>query len=420
MPEHLLHMSKDGFLDYFFDISNSLNELKDLDVILEHILSEAMVLSSADAGTIYLVEDDLLRFSYVRNDTLFKDSITKDTYSNITVPIDNSSIVGYVAEQGKTLHIQDAYNLPGDSPVQFNPSFDQRTGYRTVSMFTLPIKTSQGKVSGVMQLINAKDESGRPVEFSKASQKVLPVLANIVSIAIERAIMTRELILRMVQMAELRDPSETGAHVQRVGSYCAAIYHQYALMQGLSGKKITKGKDLIRVAAMLHDVGKIGVSDKILKKPGPLDEEETVAMRYHTIYGARLFLNSTSELDNLSTVIALRHHDKWDGTGYPGKLKDIRTIKTSKGEPLKGKEIPLEARICALADVFDALGSSRSYKEPWPEERILETIKKERGRHFDPDVVDAFFKIFDVIQAIARKYTESCPLNIEKNLKNKV
>jgi len=390
-------------------ISEELSRLKDLDAILDRILTESRRIAGADAGTIYLVEEGRLRFGYVHNDTFIRQGeVTKDVYADFTLPMDSTSIVGHVAATGQALDIADAYAMPADSPVAFNPGFDRKTGYHTTSMLTLPVKTSQGTVSGVIQLINAKDDAGRAVPFSQGARTVLPLLANAASVAIERAIMTRELILRMMQMAEMRDPSETGAHVTRVGAYSAEIYHKYALLQGTDEHERKKTKDLIRVAAMLHDVGKVGISDKILKKPARLDPEEFAVMQLHTVFGARLFQSATSELDAMSGSIALNHHEKWNGTGYPGRLADL-TGAQGLGQPKAGAEIPLEARIVALADVFDALGSRRSYKPPWPDEKILALLHQERGAHFDPDVVDAFLEIFDVICAIRDKYAEDQP-----------
>ena len=401
-------------------LSTQLSELKDVDAIFDRILLEARRLSNADAGTIFLVENEKLKFSYVHNETLIKaHEVNKEIYSNLTLPIDEKSIVGYVAFHGETLAIDDAYDIPDDLPFQFNPSFDQKSGYKTKSMIAFPIKTSQDKVVGVIQLINAKNDKGESVPFSEESRFFLPLFANNASVAIERGIMTRELILRMMRTAELRDPSETGAHVQRVGAYSAEIYHKWALNKGVDEKERKKMKDLIRVAAMLHDVGKVGISDAILKKPAKLDAEEFAIMQFHTMFGAQLFVNSTSELDALSGEIAANHHEQWNGTGYPGKITDL-FCEAEMGEPKKREEIPLAARITALADVFDALCSKRSYKAPWPDEKILKIIKEEPGKHFDPDVVDAFLSIFDVIKAIREKYTEDDERDVECALETKI
>jgi HD-GYP domain-containing protein (c-di-GMP phosphodiesterase class II) len=150
----------------------------------------------------------------------------------------------------------------------------------------------------------------------------------------------------------------------------------------------------------------VGIPDRILKKPGKLTDGEFDAMKWHTVYGGRLFMNQTSSLDKMSLQIALNHHERWNGKGYPGKINDMMTADTRLGPPKQKKEIPLPARIVALADVFDALISRRSYKEPWNEKKVLEELEAGSGNHFDPELVEIFFQIFPVIKAIRNKYKE--------------
>jgi HD-GYP domain-containing protein (c-di-GMP phosphodiesterase class II) len=163
----------------------------------------------------------------------------------------------------------------------------------------------------------------------------------------------------------------------------------------------------LRIAAMLHDVGKVAISDLVLKKNGPLSQEEFAQMKGHVILGARLFTDSTSDWDDMAAEIALNHHEKWDGTGYPGKVADIFADDWSSGPGKKEIEIPLTARIVALADVYDALTSERIYKDEWPEEKVLQHIRDQKGKHFDPELVDIFFSIYDVLRAIKDKYSEN-------------
>ena len=259
------------------------------------------------------------------------------------------------------------------------------------------------RLLGVMQLINAKDRNQNTIPFSEENQVVVSLFANNASVTIERGIMNRELILRMMSMAELRDPTETGAHVQRVGAYSAEIYERWAMNKGLDNEEIKRTRDLIRLASMLHDVGKVGIPDSILKKPGKLTEEEFDEIKKHTVYGAKLFNSITSELDRMSLEIALNHHEKWDGRGYPGSVPEL--AKTCDFSHTKeGEHIPVTARITALADVYDALCSRRSYKDAFEEEQVFEIIRESSGSHFDPEIVDAFFQITDVLQAIRQKF----------------
>ena len=390
--------------------TEEVNQLKDVDTILDKILFESREFSGADAGSIFLVEEDRLIFSYVQNDTLFKkETANAALYQNFGIPISEQSIVGYVAKTRQSLAIDDAYELDATLPFSFNKSFDEKSGYRTTSMLTIPLIAQESRLVGVMQLINAKNEMGKVIPFTQAARTFIPLFCNNASVAIERGIMNRELILRMMQMAELRDPSETGAHVQRVGAYCAEIYGTWAARRNHAAKDIKRARDNLRLAAMLHDVGKVGISDNILKKPAKLTDDEYDTMKWHTIYGARLFRNQTSELDRMALEIALCHHEKWEGRGYPSiSEKDIWAGDdiVLGGAPCKGAGIPLQARICAVADVFDALASPRAYKDPFPDEKCLGILDSDAGTHFDPEVVEIFIEIFDVIKAIRDKWTE--------------
>ncbi len=389
------------------NIMESLYHLKDLDTLLDQVLLQARRLTNADAGSIYTIESRLLRFSYIHNDSLFSpESSRKYLYSNHTLPIDDHSLAGYVALTGESLIIDDAYQLPPVLPFTFNKSFDEHSGYRSKTIIAVPLRTSRRKIVGVLQLINALGASGEVVCFTGQDQLILNYFADNAGAAVERARLTREVILRMVKMAELRDPEETGPHVNRVGAYAAEIYHCWARNHGLPPEEIRITKDLLRIAAMLHDVGKIAISDLILKKPAGLDADEFNTMKLHTILGARLFQNAESELDTLSAEIALNHHEKWDGCGYPGRIADIFDPPVGLGPGKRREEIPLAARIVALADVYDALVSKRSYKEPLPEERTLKIIREESGRQFDPEVVQAFLEVHDTIVAIKEKYQE--------------
>ncbi len=388
--------------------TEEVNNLKDVDSILDKILYESRKFANADAGSIFLVDKGSLIFSYVQNDTLFKgEAANAALYQNFAIPISEQSIVGYAAKTRKSVIIDDAYELDPTLPFSFNKSFDEKSGYRTTSMLTIPLIAQESRLVGVMQLINAKNENGEAGPFDQEAKTYIPLFCNNASVAIERGIMNRELILRMMQMAELRDPTETGAHVQRVGAFCAEIYGTWASRRGHSAKEIKRARDNLRLAAMLHDVGKVGISDTILKKPGKLNEEEFATIKMHTLWGARLFKNQTSELDRMSMEIALCHHERWGGGGYPGvATTDVWSSDEQGGTPLSGEDIPLAARICAVADVYDALASPRSYKDPFPDEKCLAILQKDAGTHFDPEIVEIFHEIFDVIKAIKNKYQE--------------
>ena len=190
-----------------------------------------------------------------------------------------------------------------------------------------------------------------------------------------------ETIHRLSQAAEYRD-EDTFAHIQRMSHYAAAV----ARKMGLDDRSV----ETILYAAPMHDVGKIGIPDHILLKPTKPDPDEWEIMKQHTIIGARILEGSDAGFIKLAEVIALTHHEKWDGGGYP--------------RGLKGKNIPLGGRITAIADVFDALTSKRPHrKEPFSVEESFAIIKEERGNHFDPEVVDGFFAAKDEILSIKEK-----------------
>ena len=190
-------------------------------------------------------------------------------------------------------------------------------------------------------------------------------------------------IRRLSQAAEYKD-IDTGAHIVRMSRYAAAVAHE----MGMNAEEVEN----ILYASPMHDVGKISVPDRILLKPAKLDAEEWKIMKQHTVNGARILEGSESGFLRLAEEIALTHHEKWDGSGYPRQHKETK--------------IPLPGRITAIADVFDALTSKRPYKEAFPVEKSLDIIKKSRGTHFDPDVVDAFMSVRDEILSIKAEFND--------------
>jgi response regulator RpfG family c-di-GMP phosphodiesterase len=149
-------------------------------------------------------------------------------------------------------------------------------------------------------------------------------------------------------------------------------------------------QELIKLASPMHDIGKIAISDNILKKNGQLNNDESQIMKLHTKLGYEMLSYSNRPILQTAATIALEHHERWDGKGYP--------------RGLKGKNIHIYGRITALADVFDALGSNRFYKKAWKDEDIFSYIQKEKGKHFDPELVDLFFENVDLFLQIKNKY----------------
>jgi putative two-component system response regulator len=191
-------------------------------------------------------------------------------------------------------------------------------------------------------------------------------------------------IYSLTRAAEYRD-TDTGAHIMRMSHYSAAL----ARKMGINENTV----EFILYAAPMHDVGKIGIPDKILLKPGKHDPEEWGIMKEHTVIGGEILEGSSTGFAKLGKMIALTHHEKWDGSGYP------------KG--LKGREIPKIGRVTALADVFDALTSKRPYKAAFSMEESLNIINAGKGKHFDPEVVDAFLSTQSEILAIKERFKDS-------------
>jgi putative two-component system response regulator len=193
-----------------------------------------------------------------------------------------------------------------------------------------------------------------------------------------------EIIKRLGRAGEFRD-NETGMHVIRVAHYCRLL--------GEAVRMNEEDVDLLFNAAPMHDIGKIGIRDNVLLKPGKLDEEEIKIMRHHVPFGGEIIGEHTDDLLSMARTIILTHHEKWDGTGY------------HRG--LKGEEIPLVGRITSIADVFDALTSARPYKKPWPVEDAVKLIQREVGTSFDPELVKKFVAILPQILEMREKYSDT-------------
>ena len=403
-------------------MDSEFNQIQDLDILLERILLEARKTVRADAGSIYIIESvkeddkvtERLRIKYAQNDTTQKSLPPgqKMIYSVFTVPISDKSISGYCALTKKLINVPDMYNIPPGAPYSFNPDYDRRSGYKTISTLTFPLLTADDRLLGVIQVINAKDRKGNTIPFSDDDSFLMTHFATNATLALQRAYMTRMMILRMIRMSELRDPKETGTHVNRVAGYAVEMYDRWAYRRGIPDTEREQFRDTLKIAAMLHDVGKVAISDIILKKPARFTPEEYVIMQNHTLYGASLFNDPQSPEDHIARDIALTHHENWDGTGYPGWVDPITSlpIKTDEsGKPLgkKGEEIPLWGRIVAIADVFDALCSKRVYKEPWSEDQVLAEIRQLSGSKFDPELIDIFFEILPSIKQMQSLYPEN-------------
>ncbi|MCR4742546.1 MAG: GAF domain-containing protein [Treponema sp.] len=396
-------------LQRIIEIERKLGEIQDVDVLLESILTETRHIVNADAGSIYVVEENKVKIKYGQNDTHLKELAPgqKLPYTVFSFPINPKQICGYVALTGTPLNIEDCYKIPEDKPYKFNKNTDVTTNYRTKSMYTLPLKMPNGKVLGVLQIINAKNEDGEVIPFDEEAELMITHFASSAVQALQKAYLTSDMVRRMLKMAEFRDPKETYPHVERVSSYSLEIYDRWAFNHNISEDEMHSYRDNLKIAAKFHDVGKVGISDLILKKVYPrFTDEERNIMKGHTCIGAQLFNPPESPLDQMSLEIALHHHDWFDGSknGYPGDVDLSKfTIKDGivpLGKELKGRAIPLSARIVAVADVFDALSHKRCYKEAWSIDDAFSEIQNNAGTQFDPEVVLAFMQVKDRICAI--------------------
>jgi putative two-component system response regulator len=237
-----------------------------------------------------------------------------------------------------------------------------------------------------------------PVEFLARVRNLLALRQSRVALrdraeslqeAVERAtrkIVEREeeTIQRLMRVAGFRD-NETGNHVVRMGHYAA-------LLGGLLGMSAAEQR-LLLLATPMHDIGKVSTPDYILLKPGPLTPEEWVIMREHTTVGHAVLEGSSSRILQLAAEIALRHHERWDGTGYPGGLS--------------GKTIPISARVAALCDVFDALLSVRPYKDAWSTDAAFAEIERSAGTHFDPAIAQVFLAARERVLSIEQQFRDS-------------
>ena len=283
----------------------------------------------------------------------------------LKIPAD-SGIVGNAMQENRSMIINDVYANP-----YFNNTVDKETGYKTETMMVIPMLNSKDEVIGAMQVINKQDTEG----FSEEDLRNLTLASTYVAESVESSLLLeeidatqREVVYIMGVTGESRS-KETGNHVKRVAEYSRLLAELY----GLSEADCNTLKD----ASPMHDLGKIAIPDAVLNKPGRFNDEERAIMDTHAELGYNILKGSERTLLKAAAIVAYEHHEKWNGTGYPNKLS--------------GEEIHIYGRITALADVFDALGSDRVYKQAWNDEKIFGLFEQERGEHFDPKLIDLFF-----------------------------
>ncbi len=377
------HLNTQALRD-LLEVGVSLSSETRLDRLLDNVLEKVRKIIDADAGTLYVKEGNKLRFAASQNDTLQTRVSAVERGNpllNMTFPISKKSLSGYAAVTGEILRIRDAYEIKKSEPYGFDRSFDKKNNYRTRSVLCVPLKDREGQVIGVLQLINNYNKQGKVVPFSEFHVELVRSFASQAAVALTNSQLTEDLldsyydtVSRLAVVAEYKDKS-TAMHIKRMGMYAQTLSYQLGFSQ--------EDAECLLYAAPMHDIGKVGIPDAVLMKPGKLTAAERKVIETHPQIGAKILEGSKSELIKTSRVIAMTHHEKWNGTGYP--------------QQIKGKKIPLVGRIAALTDVFDALSTSRCYKNAFDMERVLGIMRSEKGQHFCPTVMEAFESALDEI-----------------------
>jgi len=367
-------------LQNLLEVGRKLYALHDPHEMLDTILTHARVLTGAEGGSLFLLQEDRLEFVAVQNDRIDTSNIAENLLGR-EMPASMESLAGFVALTSQIMNIPDTYHLPAETPFAINREFDLSTGYKTRNLLALPLNCPDGTCIGVMQLINHIGLDGQPDAFGDPGETGVLSLASSAAITVHNAILQEQLrqahlntIYRLSVVAEYRD-GDTGEHIRRVSRTGELI----ARALGMNPNVV----EVMRHASHMHDVGKVAIPDAILLKSGHLTPEQRISMQKHTSIGAEILSESDDDVIAMGRDIALNHHERWDGKGYPSELK--------------GRDIPLAARIIGVADVFDAIVSRRCYKSACTLDVALGIIDKDKGHHFDPEVAEAFLTVLEEV-----------------------
>lgn len=339
-------------LEHLMEVTKFVNSTLNLETLLDRMLEIFTDVLNAEAGSILLLDEE--------KDELFFAAATgekKDSIKNIRVPI-GEGVAGWVAREDKPVLIADAQNDP-----RFFKKADQKTKFKTKTIVAVPLKTKE-KLIGVVEILNKKDNE----LFNDEDLNLLEALSNQAAVAIENAKLYENLktlflntVKSLAAAIETKDIYTRG-HSERVTQYSLIIAKKLAV----ESSEIEK----LRLAALLHDIGKIGIDESILRKPAKLTPSEFEEIKKHPIYAANI-LESIPQLHEIIPAIK-HHHERFDGNGYPNGLK--------------GDKIPYLARIIAIADTFDAMSSDRPYRKALPVHVCLQEILNCSGTQFDPDI----------------------------------
>ncbi|MBR5555196.1 GAF domain-containing protein [bacterium] len=363
-------------------IGRSITALTDINVLLKVIAEETKNAMQADRCTVFIYDKE-------KNELWSKVALGLDS-QEIRFPADKG-LAGYVVKTGETLNIADAYN-----DLRFNKEVDLKTGYRTKTILCMPIMNNNHEIIGAFQVLNKSEGV-----FTKNDEDLLVAIGGSASIALENAQLFEEqkrlykeqkqlfesFINTLASSIDARDKITAG-HSSRVKLYSMLIAEELELDENT--------KELIEKAAILHDIGKIGIRDSVLQKEGKLTDEEYAHIQEHVSITHNILDNISMSSDfRIITEIACSHHEKYDGSGYYRKLK--------------GENIPFGGRILAVADVFDAITSKRHYRDKMPIKNVINILKKDSGTHFDKNMVESFLKIsLDKIVKVFLTETHNC------------
>lgn len=341
-------------LGMLLELGKKLSRETELNRILAVLHDVARDLIGCDRCSIFIYDEK-------RNELWTR--VAHGVENEIRIPADKG-VAGFARLSEEVQIVVDAYN-----DFRFNKEVDRETGYLTKSILAVPLFDTKNRVIGVFQALNKHDGT-----FLNTDAELLILIGGYASAMLENAVLYENLrknrnkiILKLSSAAEFKD-NETYNHTKRVGLYSKLLALEYGLDEQRSER--------IKVASSMHDTGKIGIPDRVLLKPGKLDAQEWKIMQSHAKIGYDILYDNEDEMLKMAATIAYEHHEKYNGKGYP--------------RGLVGEEISIEARITALADVFDALVSKRPYKEPWSFESARDLILSEAGEHFDPNLAAIF------------------------------
>jgi HD-GYP domain-containing protein (c-di-GMP phosphodiesterase class II) len=378
------------------DLELNFNQISDFDLQMGRVLETVPQVIHAPMCCVFLPDGADFVLAYATRAEQAKEAGT--------------SFIGYITQRkGLLAQAIEHTTFSVEKLTPTDGSLVEAAGIVGAAAAAIAMKSGSGETLGV--LFVARQPNTTHASFTEQELTDLRHIATLISTALERRALKEKMMWSKVRMAESRDPSETGPHVKRVSATALEIFDGWAKRRGMREEDCQFSRDTLRMAAILHDVGKIGISDLILKKPGKLTQEEYEIMKHHSVLGVPHLPGNDSED---AREVAMHHHERWDGRGYPGAVS-IENISSDDQSLLqmqlpstgmKGDDIPLFARMVAIADVFDALSSHRAYKEAWAPERVEQEMRNESGKAFDPELIEIFFERLDRIRAARARYPE--------------